>query len=91
MAGVKALRHRLRCLPWQPREQTLISSGDGHTAPSLRHRQTAQARLEQEETTGWMKKRERRSYVICEVGSALTTNQSAGADSSEATVVPPEG
>lgn len=37
-----------------------------HTAPSLRCSHTAQARLEQEETTGWMK-RERRSYVICEV------------------------
>lgn len=34
MAGVKALCHRLRCLSWQPWEQTLISSGDG----TRRHR-----------------------------------------------------
>lgn len=38
-----------------------------HTAPSLRCRQTAQAGLEQEETSGWMK-RESRSHVICDIG-----------------------
>lgn len=41
MAGVKALCHRLRCLPWQPWEQTLISGGDG----TRRHRRAADKRL----------------------------------------------